>query len=146
MKRRDRNHKIIDSAVHIHDKVIFILSEKSLEQEWAENEIEAALAKEKKYGMTLLLPIALDDSIKYTDKPWAVKLRRTHHIHDFTQWKDDQDFQENFEQLCRLLEDDYQETVQEDFFPEEEFNVKTDRAAAVVNQMIAWNNLRYKSH
>jgi hypothetical protein len=141
-KRRDRRHKIINSAVNIHDRVIMILSENSVEQDWTENEIETVLQKENKDGSTVLLPLAIDDAIKFTEKPWAIKMRRAHRIHDFSMWEDSNEFQEEFSQLLTELNtDEEQKEAEVDF--QEDYEVKSDRYTAVIDQKIAWNNIRY---
>ncbi len=142
MKRRDRRHKIINSAVTIHDKVIMILSENSVERDWTENEIETALQKENKDGKAVLLPLAIDDAIKFTEKPWAIKMRRSHWIHDFSMWEDSNEFQEAFSQLLNELSaDDEPRGVEVEL--EEEFKAKSDRYTAVIDQKIAWNKIKY---
>ena len=142
MKRRDRRHKIINSAVTIHDKVIMILSENSVERDWTENEIEAALQKENKDGKAVILPLAIDDAIKFTEKPWALKMRRSHWIHDFSMWEDSNEFQEAFSQLLSELNADEENSGEEADF-EEDYTVKSDRYTAVIDQKIAWNNIKY---
>ncbi len=142
MKRRDRRHKIINSAVNIHDKVIMILSENSVERDWAENEIETALQKENKDGKAVILPLAIDDAIKFTEKPWALKMRRSHWIHDFSMWEDSNEFQEAFSQLLSELNADEENSREEADF-EEDYTEKSDRYTAVIDQKIAWNNIEY---
>ena len=141
-KRRDRRHKIINSAVNIHDKVIMILSENSVERDWTENEIETVLQKENKDGSVVLLPLAIDDAIKFTEKPWAIKMRRAHRIHDFSMWEDNNEFQEEFSQLLTELNTDEEQKEAEVDFQEDD-EVKSDRYTAVIDQKIAWNNIKY---
>ena len=143
MKRRNRRHNIINSAVNnIHDKVIMILSENSVERDWTEKEIEIALQKENKDGKAVLLPLSIDDAIKFTEKPWAIRMRRAHRIHDFSMWEDSNEFQEAFSQLLSELCADEENSAEEADF-EEDYTVKSDRYTAVIDQKIAWNNIRY---
>jgi len=142
MKRRDRRHKIINSAVNIHDKVIMILSENSVDRDWTESEIETALQKENKEGRAVLLPLVIDDAIKFAGKPCGVKMRRTHRIHDFSMWEDSSEFQEAFSQLLDELNAD-EEQIEEEAEFSEDITMNSDRYASVINQKIAWNNLKY---
>jgi uncharacterized protein YjbI with pentapeptide repeats len=142
MKRRDRKHKIINSAVNIHDKVIMILSENSVERDWTENEIETILLKENKEDKAVLFSLAIDDAIKFTEKPWAIKMRRAHRIHDFSMWEDSNEFEEAFSQLLDELIAD-EKLSEEDAEFEEEYTVNSDRYSAVIDQKIAWNNIKY---
>jgi uncharacterized protein YjbI with pentapeptide repeats len=142
MKRRDRRHKIINSAVNIHDKVIMILSENSVDQDWAEGEIETVLQKENRDGKAVLVPLVIDDAIKFAEKPCGIKMRRTHRIHDFSMWEDNSEFQEVLSQLLDELNAE-EETSGEQAEFEDEFTMESDRYASVINQKIAWNNLKY---
>jgi len=54
LKRRDRNHAIIDFAVKLHDKNLLILSEDSVDRDWVENEYNAVVEREIKEGKTYL--------------------------------------------------------------------------------------------
>ena len=117
LNKRDRNHKIIDSAVKLHDKVILILSEDSLEKDWAENEFNYAIGKEMIKGTTTLVPITLDDAVKYTEKPWAVKMRRSRYMYDFSLWQDGESYQENLSYLIEGLSAE-EELYAYDSFPE----------------------------
>jgi len=93
-KKRDRNHTIVDSAVKLHDKTILILSEDSIERDWTENEYNSAIIKEMKNGLTSLMPITLDDSVNYSDKPWAIKMRRSRYLYDFSLWQEPEAYKE----------------------------------------------------
>ena len=143
-KRRDRRHKIINSAVNIHDKVIMILSENSVERDWSENEIETVLQKEYIQGNSVFFPVSIDDAIKFTEKSWAIKMRKSYRVHDFSMWRDRNVFQDAFSYLLSALtaeEEKRKETT--GFDEDEDFEEITDRFSAVVNQKILWNNLRH---
>ncbi|HLG15635.1 MAG TPA: TIR domain-containing protein [Blastocatellia bacterium] len=64
-----------------------ILSADSIESSWIEREVRAALEKEESRKQTVLFPIRLDDSVMDCDKAWAVDIRRTRQIGDFTSGK-----------------------------------------------------------
>jgi hypothetical protein len=59
---------------------------------WVEEEVEAALEKERKENKLMLFPIMLDDAVMDTQQAWAASLRRTRHIGDFRNWKDHDSF------------------------------------------------------
>ncbi len=94
----------IDESIRVYDKLMVILTEHSLASPWVEEEVEAALEKERKQrGRLVLFPIRLDDAVMETDQAWAASLRRTRHIGDFRHWKDHDAFQQAFERLLRDL-------------------------------------------
>ena len=98
----------IDEAIRLHDKLLLILSEESVQSEWVEDEVERALEKEQKAievgaERTVLFPISLDSAAEDTDAAWAKSIRRTRHIGDFSAWKDHDAYQESFQRLLRDL-------------------------------------------
>lgn len=103
MKIGDKIRSRIDEAIRIHDKLLLILSENSINSDWVEKEVETAFEKEKKEKRTVLFPIRLDDSVMQTDEAWAADIRRTRHIGDFREWKDHDKYQKAFERLLRDL-------------------------------------------
>jgi len=126
LKIGDKFRPRIDESIRIYDKLVVILSEESIRSPWVEEEVEAAIEKERKgpgYGIrdtghgegpdapekerkpgdTVLFPITLDDAIMETDQPWASNLRGTRHIGDFRAWKDHDLFQKSFDRLLRDL-------------------------------------------
>ena len=120
LKKRDRNHAIVDLAVKLHDKIILIFSEDSIERDWAENEYNSAIVKEMKNGTTSLVPITLDDSVKYTDKPWVIKMRRSRYLYDFAMWQDPESYRENLGYLIEGLNAEEESYANEDFSAEED--------------------------
>lgn len=104
MRKKERHYPIFDAALNLHDKHILIVSENSLDRNWIEDEIKISLEKEEATGQSLLIPLVLDDSVKFSEKPWVVKLRRTSHLYDFTLWEDDESYQEMLSYLINELE------------------------------------------
>lgn len=104
MRKKERHYPIIDAALNLHDKHILIVSENSLERNWLEGEIEISLAKEDETGQPILIPLVLDDSIKFSEKPWVVKLRRSSQLYDFTLWEDDEIYREMLEYLVSEID------------------------------------------
>jgi len=104
LKIGDRIRDSIDHSIRIHDKLLLILTEKSIQSDWVEKEVETAFEKERKNpGKTVLFPIRLDDAVMDTDKAWAADIRRTRHIGDFTDWKDHDSYKQAFDRLLRDL-------------------------------------------
>jgi hypothetical protein len=103
LKIGDKFRTRIDESIHIYDKVMVILSQHSIRSPWVEEEVEAALEKERKQNKLVLFPIRLDDAAMETDQAWAASLRRTRHIGDFRAWKDHDPYQKSFERLLRDL-------------------------------------------
>jgi hypothetical protein len=93
----------IDESIRIYDKLMVILSENSIRSSWVEEEVEAALEKERRQNKLILFPIRLDDAVMETDQAWAASLRRMRHIGDFRAWKDHDQYQKSFERLLRDL-------------------------------------------
>jgi len=93
----------IDESIMLYDKLLVVLSQHSVESEWVEREVMAALEKEREQQKLVLFPITLDEVFKRTLAPWAADLRRQRHIGDFTRWKNHDDYQKAFTHLLRDL-------------------------------------------
>ena len=103
LKIGDEIRPAIDSAIRLRDKLLLILSERSIESQWVKDEVEAAYEEEDRRGKTILFPIRLDDAVMDTSEAWAAKLRRQRNIGDFTDWKDHDAYQSAFDRLLRDL-------------------------------------------
>jgi uncharacterized protein YjbI with pentapeptide repeats len=130
LMRRDRNHSVISSAVNLHEKLIMILSEDSIDNVRIENEYNYAIEKEMKTGKLVLAPISLDDAVKYAEQPWAIKMRRSRYMADFSMWQDSDTYQEALSDLLEVLS-----TVEEspgfEEFTQDEFNVENNFSESV---------------
>jgi uncharacterized protein YjbI with pentapeptide repeats len=103
LKIGDKFRARFEDSIRVYDKVMVILSENSIRSPWVQDEVEAALEKERKKKKPVLFPIRLDDGVKKTRQAWAASLRRTRHIGDFCAWKDHDQYQKSFERLLRDL-------------------------------------------
>jgi uncharacterized protein YjbI with pentapeptide repeats len=103
LKTGDRFRQVIYDAIHLHDKLLLVLSRESVASEWVEDEVNAALARERKEGRSILFPVTLDDSLWQTDRAWVRALSDRRHICDFTQWKDASCYRNALERLLRDL-------------------------------------------
>jgi TIR domain/Pentapeptide repeats (8 copies) len=99
----DYHHSRIDEAIHLHEKVLLLLSEHAVNSSWVKHEVQVALAREIKQDCTVLFPLCLDQAVMQTSKDWAVRLRESRHIGDFTRWQDEAAYQEAFSRLLRDL-------------------------------------------
>lgn len=111
MKAGERIRDSVESAIQSQDRMILVLSERSIQSTWVADEVESALEKEaflQGQGLpsTFLLPLRLDDSILTTTKPWAAAIRRTRNILDFSDYRASNSYTSSFKKLLRALVDD----------------------------------------
>lgn len=111
MKGGRKVHEEIFSAIHIHDKVLVVLSEDSMNSEWVATEIRRARKVEREENRRKLFPIRLIDfeAIQKwecfdadSNKDLAIELRE-YYIPDFSNWKDHVSFEKEFAKLLRDL-------------------------------------------
>jgi len=107
MKGGDYFHEQIDRAIQLHDRLVVVLSENSIQSKWVEREIRKARKVERAEKRRKLFPITLTD---YTTlKKWecldsdtgedlAEEVRK-YHIPDFSNWKNHDDFEKAFIRL-----------------------------------------------
>ena len=87
MKIGEKIRPGIDEAIRLHDKLLLILSEQSIQSAWVEKEVETAFERENRDKHTVLFPIRLDEAVMQTKAAWAADIRRTRNIGDFREWK-----------------------------------------------------------
>jgi len=102
IKIGDKVQEVIDSAIRLHDKLLLVLSEHSINSSWVEWEVKKAFKKEQEQGSTVLFPVRLDDAVMETPYQWAAEIRKRH-IGDFRKWKDHDSFQKSLDRLLRDL-------------------------------------------
>lgn len=102
LKIGDRTRRVIHDSIRLYDKLLIVLTENSVESDWVEEEVEAALQKERREKSTVLFPIRLDDAVMDTHKAWAETVR-DRHIGDFRNWKDHDSYRAALERLLRDL-------------------------------------------
>ena len=103
LKIGDRFQERIEESIRLHDKLLVILSENSVNSAWVEREVQAAVEKEQRQGSTVLFPVRLDDAVMDSTRAWAADIRRARHIGDFRNWKDQALFQSSLDRLIRDL-------------------------------------------
>ena len=99
----DRFQERIEEAIRLHDKLLVVLSENSINSKWVEREVQAAFEKEQLQGSTVLFPLRLDDAVMNCSRAWASDIRRTRHIGDFCTWRDGDCFERSLDRLLRDL-------------------------------------------
>jgi uncharacterized protein YjbI with pentapeptide repeats len=104
-------HEQIDQAIRIHDKLLLILSEHSMQSDWVEFEIRKARKREVKEQKRVLFPVRL---VNYptiekwecfdadTKKDLATEIRE-YYLPDFSHWKDHDRYKQEFDRLLRDL-------------------------------------------
>ncbi|MEM6435015.1 MAG: toll/interleukin-1 receptor domain-containing protein [Cyanobacteria bacterium P01_D01_bin.115] len=93
----------IDQAIRKHDKLLLILSEHSVNSQWVESEVEAALEKERESHKLVLFPVRIDDTVMQNRDGWPRAIKNTRNIGNFCNWKDYDAYQQVFERLVRDL-------------------------------------------
>jgi uncharacterized protein YjbI with pentapeptide repeats len=99
----DKFQERIEDSIRLHDKLLTVLSQNSVGSPWVEREVQAARERDDTSGKPVLFPIRIDDAVMNTAKAWAADLRRTRHIGDFENWKDDEGYRRAFDRLLRDL-------------------------------------------
>ncbi|MBE9182423.1 toll/interleukin-1 receptor domain-containing protein [Oculatella sp. LEGE 06141] len=93
----------IDEAIQVHDKLLLVLSEISVNSQWVEQEVETALEKERQQNRIVLFPIRLDDAVMDSRDGWTRLIKNSRNIGDFTRWKDHDAYQRGLKRLLRDL-------------------------------------------
>jgi hypothetical protein len=90
----------INESIRVHDKLLLVLSEQSVGSQWAEQEVESALAQEQQQNETVLFPMRLDGAVAEMNNNWLGLIQDTQHqIRDFSSWQDETAYGQTFEQL-----------------------------------------------
>jgi TIR domain len=93
----------IDAAIRVRDKLLLILSKNAIASDWVEDEVGKAFAEERRRKQIVLLPVRIDEMVRKTCEPWAMKPRDQRHIGDFRKWKDHDAYQQAFDRVLRDL-------------------------------------------
>jgi TIR domain len=106
MKTGDCIRARIDEVIHLHEKLLLVLSASSLDSDWVEKEVETAFEKERETRSTVLFLVRLDNAVMESKAGWAADIKRARHIGDFRGWKDHDGYQKSLKQLLRDLQID----------------------------------------
>ena len=111
IKSGQKIHEQLERAIQIHDRLLIVLSESSMQSEWVMTEIRNARQSEIRENRRKLFPIRLIDFAAIrkwkcfdadTGKDLAVELRE-YFIPDFSNWKEHDSFEQGFSRLLRDL-------------------------------------------
>lgn len=97
------NIRPLDSSIRYHDKLILILSGRSLLSEWLKQEAQAAFREEDRRGEIVVLPLQLDDGVLENTPTWATKLRRSRVTTNFSGWQNSEVYQQTLAQFLQGL-------------------------------------------
>ncbi|HJR07612.1 MAG TPA: toll/interleukin-1 receptor domain-containing protein [Pyrinomonadaceae bacterium] len=114
IKGGQKLHEQIEYAIQLHDRLLIVLSEDSMQSEWVITEIQKARQTEIEDKRRKLFPITIVNFDKV--KSWnrfdadtgrdLAKEVREYYIPDFSNWKDHDAFEKAFERLLRDLKSD----------------------------------------
>jgi hypothetical protein len=103
MKIGERILDSIYAAIRRREKLLLILSEKSVASDWVRDEVERAFAEERDRGDSVVFPVRIDDEVLDSNMSWALKIRENRHIGDFRQWSIEKEYQRSLKRLLRDL-------------------------------------------
>jgi len=104
-------HEQIDVAIRTHEKLLLILSPKSMNSEWVKMEIRKARKRERTEKKRVLFPVRLASFEAIRDwelfdadegKDLAAEIRE-YYIPDFSDWKNHDSYEKEFKKLLRDL-------------------------------------------
>lgn len=107
-------HEQIDEAIRRYERLLLILSPDSITSNWVEMEIRNARNRELKENKRVLFPVRLVSFDEIRDwklfnadegKDLATEIRE-YYIPDFSEWKNHDQYQKEFEKLLRALRTD----------------------------------------
>jgi uncharacterized protein YjbI with pentapeptide repeats len=111
IKGGEKIHEQIDEAIQIHDRLLLILSDHSINSEWVRTEISKARKRELREKNSMLFPLRLGEFQTLQDwecfdadtgKDSAREIRE-YFIPDFSNWKDHDSYKAAFDRLVRDL-------------------------------------------
>lgn len=111
-------HEQIDEAIRVYERLLLILSPASMTSEWVMTEINKARKREKQEKRRMLFPVRL---VAYEAlQEWecfdsdlgkdSAREIREYYVPDFSNWKDHDSYQKEFEHLLRDLKTDEKQT------------------------------------
>lgn len=102
----ERFRQRIEECIHLQDRLLLILSERSISSSWVEDEVEAAMERERKEERVVLFPIRIDDAVMQTNRGWAASIKRKYHIGDFSAATNAITYENAFDRLVEASERD----------------------------------------
>jgi hypothetical protein len=102
-KSANRLRPRIDETIRVYDKLLLVLSKRSIASQRVEQEVETALARKRQHGTIILFPIQIDNTVRTIETGWPALIRNTRNIGDFRRWKTHGVYQKAFDRLLRDL-------------------------------------------
>lgn len=93
----------IAKAIQVHDKVLLVLSEASVQSHWVKLEVRNALRVERDRDTTMLFPIRPDESVLEVSGVKEIDRLKEKYIGDFSDWQDQSRYRRAFSRLVRDL-------------------------------------------
>lgn len=91
--QHDTKAKTIEQIIRFYDKVILVLSEHSMKDDWMGKLVKAIFDEERKTKKKKLFPLRMDSAIAESSKGWASDLRRSRQVDSFEEWRDSAAFE-----------------------------------------------------
>lgn len=101
----------VEQAIHLHDKLLLLLSERSMDSDWVRTEISLARKREKAERRRILFPLAIVAHSRI--EAWecfdadigkdSAKEIREYYIPSFVNWKQHDEYRAEFQKLLRDL-------------------------------------------
>lgn len=127
-------HEPMDEAIRVHDKLLLILSEHSMNSDWVKAEIADAREREDREKKQLLFPITLVPQENV--RQWelfdtghgidSAREIREYLMDDFSNWKDHDSYQQAFQQLLKDLKAERPDTSREADVPPAEADLELE--------------------
>jgi hypothetical protein len=93
----------IDRFIEEHERVLLVISRRSLGSARVEREVEKVFELELKHRRTILIPIRLDSAVMIQATGWGAHLRRSRAIGDFRHWQRTPHYKHSLNFLLRDL-------------------------------------------
>ncbi|MCH7772265.1 MAG: toll/interleukin-1 receptor domain-containing protein [Bacteroidetes bacterium] len=102
-KTGDRVKDLINEVNTADDKLLFILSNNSIDSKWIITEVEDVLAEDGQRKRSILMPLKINSDITSGDKSVLNKILSEKHISDFTNWNKPNEYNIAFNELLENL-------------------------------------------
>ena len=101
-----KTRQALTDAIRSNERLIVVLSERSIDSPWVEKEVETAFEEERFRHAVVLLPVRIDERVMTSSTAWAADIRATRNIGNFTPWRtDDSAYRDELARLLHALKD-----------------------------------------
>lgn len=102
----DLFYRRIYEAMYTYDNLLVLLSSSSVWNERTAFQMEQALEQEEQQQRQILYPLRIDEAALQSPSWWATTLRNSHHLYDFTHWKQPDEYRQAFKRVLADLKED----------------------------------------